>query len=550
MLRRLIAAALTLALLAPPTFSAEPAKDKTPVKQKAPPKPRTVSTKELAKRVDKVLADSALQRGFFGIHIVDVATGKTLYEVNPDRLFTPASNTKLFTSAAAFALLGPQYKVETTVETNGVLEASGRLSGDLLLVGRGDPNLSGRVLPYQKKTERQTPHLRALEELADHLVAAGLKEIDGDIVGDDTRFAFERYGNGWGQDDLMWSDGAPASALTVNDNTVFLSITPGEIGQAAKVAVDPDISYYEIENRITTIASGKREIGMDRQPGSKRLLLWGTIAADDAGTSEALAIEDPPEYAAEAMKEMLAKRGVTVHGKVRAEHRLTAELPVYALDVDAIAQHGEHGGALSNEKPSTPPRTVLARVSSRPLADDLMVLNKVSQNLHAELALRAIGIEHGAAPSLEAALAEEATFLTSIGLDKDEFKFYDGSGMSAHNVVSPRAITKLLVWADHQPWGAQFRATLPVGGVDGSLEDRFRESVGRERVWAKTGTLTHTNALSGYAETLSGRKLVFAILVNHHRLTSGGAKKVIDHILELLLDDQTGRLAVRSTRGR
>jgi D-alanyl-D-alanine carboxypeptidase/D-alanyl-D-alanine-endopeptidase (penicillin-binding protein 4) len=177
-------------------------------------------------------------------------------------------------------------------------------------------------------------------------------------------------------------------------------------------------------------------------------------------------------------------------------------------------------------------------------------MNKVSQNLHAELALRAVGKERGSANSLEAALAAEKTFLLSIGLDKEEFQLNDGSGMSGQNLVSPRAITKLLLWAQQQPWADQFRQTLPLAGEDGTLDDRFRNSVAKNRVWAKTGTLKDTNALSGFAETISGRKLVFAVLVNHHRLTSSGAKKVIDHMLELLVDDQTGRRTSRSARLR
>jgi D-alanyl-D-alanine carboxypeptidase/D-alanyl-D-alanine-endopeptidase (penicillin-binding protein 4) len=151
---------------------------------------------------------------------------------------------------------------------------------------------------------------------------------------------------------------------------------------------------------------------------------------------------------------------------------------------------------------------------------------------------------------LESALAAEKKFLLSIGLDENEFRLYDGSGMSSHNLTSPRAITKLLVWTQQQPWADQFRASLPVGGSDGSLSDRFMESAARGRVWAKTGTLTHTNCLSGFAETGSGRKLVFSVLVNHHGLTSNGAKKVIDQVIELLINDQSGRRSRSIDRSR
>jgi D-alanyl-D-alanine carboxypeptidase/D-alanyl-D-alanine-endopeptidase (penicillin-binding protein 4) len=553
---RRVCAVLLLLTLALPAHALPPAATAPKVTKaaKKPAKPRTVSTKELAKRVDKYLADPAIQRGFWGIHVIDAATGKTLYEQNPDRLFTPASNTKLFTTVTAMATLGPNYKAETTIETNGVLEPGGQLKGDLIIVGRGDPNISGRVIPYHLKTERVPPHLRALEQLADTLVGAGLKQVEGAVIGDDSFFAFERWGEGWGQDDLMWSDGAPASALTVNDNTIFLTVAPGNVGEPAKITVDPDVQYYEIVNKVTTVAvgTGKRDIGINREPGSRTLSIWGTIPADDQGLGEGLAIDDPAEYAAIAFRDMLVKRGVTITGKERAQHKLTSELPIYALDVDKAAQaqqHEQHGGSTETAPAvSAPPRTVLAKLESRPFSDDLVVINKISQNLHAEIALRATGHVRGAPASLEGALAAERQFLESIGISKDEFRFYDGSGMSAHNVVSPRAITKLLQWTANQPWGEQFRASLPVAGLDGSLDDRFRASVANGRIWAKTGTLTDVNALSGYAETESGRKLIFAVLVNHHRLTSSGAKKVIDHVLELLIDDQTGRGVVGSTR--
>ena len=140
---------------------------------------------------------------FWGIEIVSLATGKTLYSQNADKLFTPASNTKLFTTAAALALIGPDYKFRTTVETTGTLDRYGRLNGDLVLVGHGDPNLSGRELPYDLKTQRNEDPIQALESLADALVQKGVKFIDGDIVADDSYFAFERYGEGWSHDDLV-----------------------------------------------------------------------------------------------------------------------------------------------------------------------------------------------------------------------------------------------------------------------------------------------------------------------------------------------------------
>ena len=248
-----------------------------------------------------------LARGFWGIEVVSLSTGKVLYARDADKLFTPASNTKLFTTAAAMALIGPDYTFRTTVETNGTLDTHGRLTGDLVLVGRGDPNLSGRELPYALHTERNDHPIRVLEQLADTLVQKGVKYVDGDIIADDSYFAFERYGEGWSQDDLVWADGAPVSALTINDNVVFVNILPADrAGDRAFVSITPFADYYRIDNRIMTTPAGTgRKIFINREPGSTTLTLWGNMPLGDAGANEALAIEDPAQFAAELFRQLL-----------------------------------------------------------------------------------------------------------------------------------------------------------------------------------------------------------------------------------------------------
>lgn len=187
----------------------------------------------IAKSIDAILSTPDLARGFWGLEVVSLDSGKIIYANDSDKLFTPASNTKLFTTAAALALIGPDYSSRTTVETSGVLDKYGRLTGDLVLVGRGDPNLSGRELPYNLRTARNGHPIQVLEQLADALVQKGVKYVDGNIIADDSYFAFERYGEGWSQDDLVLADGAPVSALTINDNVVFVNILPAD--RAARI---------------------------------------------------------------------------------------------------------------------------------------------------------------------------------------------------------------------------------------------------------------------------------------------------------------------------
>lgn len=527
-----------------------------------PPKPespaqrasREARTRVLTGKINSLLAQTEAARAFWGIEILSLTSGRLLYEQNADKLFAPASNAKVFATAAALALLGPNYRCRTTVETTGTLDAQGRLHGDLKLVGRGDPNLSGRVLPYMQKTERKTPHLQLLEQLADQVVQKGVKEIDGNIIGDDSFFAFERYPDGWAQDDLMWEYGAGVSALTVNDNVVFLNILPGTVvGEKARLQFDPDVPYYEINNLVTTTAaaSGPRKISVDRQPGARLITIWGTVPTDDNGHSEALAVEDPAEFAAVAFRMMLEQRGVAVKGKQTVAHAYVRDLTAPVVEV---ASKDASSGALSPGGSAEPARTirpelerhpslVLASHDSGPLIDDLQVTNKVSQNLHAEITLRLLGREKGNAPTLEAALEVEKNVMAQAGIAPEEYALFDGSGLSRQDLVTPRAMVKWLLFADaHSPgWGAEFLRTLPVAGVDGSLADRFKGTAAQGRVQAKTGSISHVNALSGYAETLSGERVAFSIFCNNHKLTGRGALKVIDQMVQAMVQDDGAR---------
>src|SRR5437868_9753902 len=350
-----------------------------------------ISQKVIEKRIATILSQSELTRGFWGVEVVSLSSGKTLYAQNADKLFTPASNTKLFTTAAALALIGPDYNFRTTVETNGTLDKHGRLIGDLVLVGRGDPNLWGRELPHLLRTERNEHPVHVLEQLADELVHKGVKYVDGDLIADDSYFAFERYGDGWSQDDLVWADGAPVSALTINDNVVFVNILPGaHPGDKAFVSLTPFADYYTIDNRLMTMPAGTaRKLYINREPGSTQLTLWGSIAADDPGANEGLAIEDPAQFAANLFRHLLSVRGIAVYGKERTRHTELASLSTFTSTVIASRGGDEHSltspaGAL-----------VLAEYQSAPLSDDIRVINKVSQNLHAEILLRLLGREKG-----------------------------------------------------------------------------------------------------------------------------------------------------------
>jgi len=516
MLRRAVSSVLLLMLLCAPAFAAQ--------------KKQTLSA-----RIAKILADPDIARGYWGIEVVSLDSGKTLFAQDAGKLFTPASNTKLFTTAAAFALIGPDYKFHTTVETSATVDKYGRLTGDVVLVGRGDPNLSGRTLPYNRRTERKQPSIRVLEELADDLVRKGVKFIDGDVIADDSYYAFERYGEGWTQDDLVWEWGAPVSALTINDNVIFVNIMPADrAGEKAFVSIDPFADYYRIDNRIITTppGTGPRRIYINREPGSSQLTLWGNIPVDDPGAGEALAIDDPAAFAAQVFRNLLEQRGIAIYGRSRTKHTELANLQTYSVTAIASGGGTEKIPNLSLNQP-----LVLASYESQPLLEDLQVINKVSQNLHAELVLRLLGREKGTAGTIEAGLEVLRGFLVQAGIQPEEFVFYDGSGMSRQNLVTPHAIVQLLQYASKQPWAQAYKATLPIAGTDGSLADRFKGTVAQDHVYAKTGALGHVNTLSGYGTTMSGEPVVFSILANNHKLPPKRAQEIIDAIVVQIVKD-------------
>jgi D-alanyl-D-alanine carboxypeptidase/D-alanyl-D-alanine-endopeptidase (penicillin-binding protein 4) len=498
------------------------------------------STKSLRDRVAGVLSSPDLARGFWGIEVTSLSSGQTLYSLNPDKLFTPASNTKLFTTAAALALIGPDYKFRTTVETAATLDRYGRLNGDLLLVGHGDPNLSGRELPYDLRTQRNDHPIQALENLADALVQKGVKYVDGDIVADDSYFAFERYGEGWSQDDLVWADGAPVSALTINDNVVFVNILPADRpGEKAFVSVTPFADYYRLDNRIITTPAGTpRKFFVNREPGSTVLTLWGNMPLDDPGVNEALAMEDPAEFAAALFRQLLAKRGIVVYGRQRTKHTELATLSTFSVTAVAPSRGGSDGQArpLKSDQP-----IVLASYDSKPLLDDVRVVNKVSQNLHAEILLRLLGRERGTAGTIEGGLEVLRGFLEHAGIANDQYVFYDGSGLSRQNLVTPHAIVQLLRYAALQPWGAAYKSTFPVSGVDGSLSDRLNSARLQSRVSGKTGSLGGVKTLSGYATTDSGEIVVFSILSNNSNLPPKRITETVDELVQAIVEDAGGR---------
>src|SRR3954471_15836037 len=506
-----------------------------------PQSSQRVQPDPLVRRIDSILDSPELQRNLWGVQVVLLPDGKVLYQHNGEKLMQPASNTKLFATAAALGLIGPDYKFQTTVEAATAPDSKGRISGDIVLVGRGDPNLSARVLPFKDKTELQGSTTQALEEMADQVAKAGVKQVDGDVIGDDTHYVWE-FSDGWTRDDLQWDYGAPVSALTVNDNSVFLDIAPGDkAGDMAAIKLDPASDYFQVNNRVLTGAPGsKKEIGIHRDPGSKRIELWGSIPLDSKTEGEEIAVEDPAEFAAQIFRTLLIKRGIAVMGTARAKHIVASDEPAYPKPgggVQAAQGCARANCAAAPQTAPTPAGVVLAMHESKPLYEDLRVTNKVSQNLHAELALRLLGKVKANNGSIAGGLSVLKGFLAQAGVQPDEYFFRDASGLSRETLATPAAFTKLLRYIYTQPWAEKFEDTLPRSAVDGGLRERLNHDHAKEHVRAKTGVYEHVRTLAGYAQTASGQNVAFSIMANN-TLEGHHATEVIDRIASAIVEDQ------------
>jgi D-alanyl-D-alanine carboxypeptidase/D-alanyl-D-alanine-endopeptidase (penicillin-binding protein 4) len=476
--------------------------------------------------------------------------GTPLYALNEKKLFQPASNAKLFTTAAALALLNHD-TFETRLVAKGHFTGTESLVGNLVLIGDGDANLSGRTIPYAPPGPAKptpAPALRYLEEMSDTVAKSGLKTINGDVVGDDTLFPWEPYPIDWAVDDLVWGYGAPVSALTITDNQLKATVTPGALaGTTPTITLDPAVPYYalDVSGLVTGPAKSASHVEFERALGSKLVRIYGSIAVDASPDVEEIAISDPAEYAATGLKAMLEARGVTITGIARAEHRLpaitgsfqqAAHEPLKGLDISGLIGHGRGSGLASYRCDHCDPKTLpedklLASHTSVAIEQDITITNKVSQNLHAELLLHQLG----AAVADDGSTAQGArvirSFAVQTGVDPNDFIFYDGSGLSGHDLVTPRAIAKLLQFATTQPWFADYKASLPIGGVDGSLEHRFTAAPLKGHVFAKTGTLGEARALSGYLDCASGRTVIFSILVGNHDPATSADRDVMDKIV-------------------
>jgi len=467
---------------------------------------------QLERAIDEVLDDEALANGWWGAMVVEMQTGEVLYRRHAERSFVPASNTKLYTTAAALDLLGPGYRYRTEVFIDGPI-VDGVLEGNVIVRGSGDPVIGGRFNGGDR-----TEVFRAW---ADSLRARGITRINGDLIGDDDVFDDTPLGYGWSWDDETYWYAAEISGLSFNDNNVDFAIEARRQGQPARITWEPfNTDYVRVVNRtLTTSADTTLDEGYARARGTNTIELSSRVP-EGRTDFESLTIANPTRFFVHVLREVLLQAGLAVEGR--------------PVDVDDLSI-----------KPDYARYRRVAVHRSPPLADIVKVINKRSQNLYAEQVLRTLAaegplddkeMEPGSAEmGLEVAMG---TFVKA-GIDTSRIQLVDGSGLSRMNLVTPAMTMALLRYMGHHPEASVQRAfveSMPIGGQDGTLQFRFQQGSARGKVRAKTGTLSNVSVLSGYVPSAEGSSLAFVLMGNHHTAKGKVVRAAQDRVVNLLAE--------------
>lgn len=465
----------------------------------SPPSPPTSATAAVsatagtpAGRLQAVFAAAPDSLTTWSILFTWADTGEVVYARDPDRRLLPASNMKLVTLAAAAQRLGWDHRFLTTIWSDTPVD--GVVGGNLYVRGSGDPTIGW---PTDAASLALAEWARALRE-------QGVTRIEGDLVGDPDAHGRDRFGDSWSWDDLTFGYAAPYGGLTFHENTVALVVEPSTTaGQAAGVRIEPAGSGLRVVADVqTTDAVSPMRLSVDRALGGSVLHVHGEVQRGAAALVRYVAVPDAAGFFLDAFRQALAVEGIDVRGTTRV--------------------------AVVGAPPDTAPGVRVVHQSA-PLADIAVRFMKVSQNLYGEALL------HAVAPQADATLATRrdavAGALRILGVATDDLQVADGSGLSRRNLVSARTLVALLHALDAPAHRSAFRRTLPIAGVDGTLERRLDGTPCEGRVRAKTGTLAHVRALSGYLATSSGRELIFSVLANNHLRPAADVDAVVDEAL-------------------
>ncbi|TET32091.1 MAG: D-alanyl-D-alanine carboxypeptidase/D-alanyl-D-alanine-endopeptidase [Planctomycetota bacterium] len=451
--------------------------------------------------LDAHLATRNLPGEVIGVLVADAGGGQPVYEQNGKRLFIPASNMKLVTTAAALEILGCAFKFKTSLYRQGPLE-NGIVKGDLLVAGSGDPNISGRF--------HDKDPAAIFKKWAAKLKAAGIKRVTGSIILDDTVFDRVFIHADWPKNQLQEWYEAPVGALALNDSCVDVTVKPGtQAGAPAVIIFSPPTKYLQLANRCTTTSNKKKHtFGYTRRHGSTTLTVRGKFWTGTKARTFNVTVPDPVKYFGTVLLETLASEGIRVSGGIR------------------MADPGA---------PPSPEVEVATHTST--LEKTLPVMNKRSQNFYAECIFKAIGKKSKGKGTFENGAAAVGGVLEKWGISKSSFTLRDGSGLSKKNMITPQALLAVMRKVYGGKHKKMFLGSLAVGGVDGTLKKRFRKSPVKGNVRAKSGYLTGTSALSGFVTGKSGKTAAFVILINGLKTSNAQAKKWQQKLVEIVYEE-------------
>lgn len=432
------------------------------------------------------LASPEIQRGRVGVKIVSLATGKVIFENDSEKYFIPASNMKNFTVAAALEKLGPDFRFVTSVFAAAKPDASGNIKGDVRIFGRGDISISTAF--------NNGDYYKGIDNLANRITAAGVKRIEGDLVGDESYFKGSPVPYTWEWDDLQWYDGAEISALPINNNAVDLSVRAGSKDAQCIVAVQPVTPLVRVINTCITSPSGTPAALKVFKPLNSNILeVSGSMPVGGKDFTGYVAFTHPADLFVSLLNQRLELKGVTVTGSART-------MP---------ANFGSASPQIEIAQLESPPFSVIAAQTMKP-----------SQNMFTETILWTLGEKFGRQPS---STADSSTlginivkeWMKQIGISNDAVIQYDGSGMSRHDQVTPSSVVALYTYmATRSRFKEVWLNSLTIGGVDGTLKKRFAGTTAEGNIRGKTGTLDQVSALSGYLTTAGGAQVVISTIVN------------------------------------
>jgi serine-type D-Ala-D-Ala carboxypeptidase/endopeptidase (penicillin-binding protein 4) len=427
--------------------------------------------------LDPILNQSKLNGVTTGIIVKSADQGEVFYERDVDKLLTPASNTKLLTSAAALQALGKDYRFRTELYISAQPK-NGILNGDIILKGYGDPTL-------HTEDSLKVQDGVSIEKMASSFKEKGIKQVNGNIIVDESYLDSERLGLGWTWDDESAYYNPELSALELNRGTVKLGFHPGAVGAPVPIQLSPQTSYVQIINQAKTVAAGqKKTFKIERKRGTNRIEISGNLPRHAGSDYERIPVQDPALYTGTVLKEKMVQTGIHLNAKSQVQMGII------------------------------PPNSIrLAEFKSLPLKDIIAYLNKKSDNAYAELITKTLGAVKRSQGSTESGIKVITNTLAAMGVDT-HFDMVDGSGLSRYDQISARQVISVLEGMAKQPAFSSYYNSLPIAGKDGTLKMRLRQTAAVANMHAKTGSMKGVESLAGFVQTKDGEKLVLAILMN------------------------------------